>query len=211
MNAVEIITEPQPKPALGRADWLRSALQLLISDGIDAVQITRLATSMSVTRGSFYWHFKGREDLLSAMLAEWHAANNAFFKETLRDCHTLPDTVLKFFEIWVGTGLFSPQLDQSVRDWARLDGAVLALVRAEDTRRIGDIADAFARCGFDGAEADMRARVLYFSQVGYTANNLDEAMNERLSRLKQYYHVYTGRELDAGIAKAFITRMRGIL
>ncbi len=209
MNVIEIRTEPEPKPALGRADWLRTALQLLISDGVDAVQITRLASAMNVTRGSYYWHFKGRDDLLSAMLAEWHAANNEFFNQTLSNCQTLDEAVLQFFEIWVGTERFSPQLDQSVRDWARLDDDVLTLVREEDTRRITDIALAFSRCGYSDDEANVRARVLYFSQVGYTAINLDEAMNERLSLLESYYHAYTGRDLDPTIAKEFITKMLG--
>ncbi|MEL7090070.1 MAG: TetR family transcriptional regulator, partial [Planctomycetota bacterium] len=39
-------------------------MEALISGGVEAVRIMRLATALSVTRGSFYWHFEDRDDLL---------------------------------------------------------------------------------------------------------------------------------------------------
>ena len=211
MQAIEIRTETKQKPQLGRVDWLAMALKLLISEGVDSVQITQLAKALDVTRGSFYWHFKNRDGLLSAMLMEWHAANNEFFNQMLNSCETLDEAVLRFFEIWVGADRFSPELDQSVRDWARLDDGVLDLVRNEDSRRLSDIADVFCRNGFSSDEADVRARVLYFSQVGYTAINLGEALNERLSLLERYYQAYTGRKLNPDTAAKFIQKMQGSL
>ena len=211
MPAIEIRTEAKQKPPLGRSDWLAMALKLFISDGVDAVQITQLAKALSVTRGSFYWHFKSRDGLLSAMLMEWQAANNEFFNQMLKSCETLDEAVLIFFEIWVGTERFSPELDQSVRDWARLDNSVLELVRKEDNKRLSDIANVFCRNGFSPDEADVRARVLYFSQVGYTAINLGEALNERLSLLERYYQAYTGRKLDPTIASQFAHKMQNMI
>jgi AcrR family transcriptional regulator len=56
---------------LNRNDWLKVARMALLKRGVDAVQITKLARSLHVTRGSFYWHFKNRADLLEALLREW--------------------------------------------------------------------------------------------------------------------------------------------
>lgn len=53
---------------LGRYDWLTARLQVLAESGIEAVRVEPLAKLMNVTKGSFYWHFRNREDLLEAML-----------------------------------------------------------------------------------------------------------------------------------------------
>lgn len=208
MTAVAIQKQSDTRSPLGRTDWLKAALGLLIEEGIDAVQITRLAKSINVSRGSFYWHFDSRGDLLQSMLEEWQTTNNRFFGSLLSECETLDEGILTFFGIWVDGNRFSPELDQAVRDWARLDKDTLSVVRNEDSQRLTDIADMFRQFGYSNDEANVRARVLYFSQVGYTAMNLGEAMSERLALLQDYYYAFTGRTLDQTIAARFIEKMR---
>ncbi len=208
MKTISVRTEIHAKPPLGRADWLEIALDTLVNEGINAVQITRLARVLDVTRGSFYWHFDSRADLLQAMLREWRAANGEAFKETFSRCESLDESILCFFRIWVDESQFSPELDQAVRDWARLDDNVLDTVRKEDNERLTAIANEFLRFGFLSNEAEVRARVLYFSQVGYAAMNLGEAMNERLALLSSYYTAYTGRVLAPETAEEFKSRLQ---
>src|SRR4051794_22402306 len=52
-------------------DWLRAATELLIHRSIDAVRVDVLAKTLEVTRGSFYWHFADRDDLLKRVLISW--------------------------------------------------------------------------------------------------------------------------------------------
>ena len=47
-------------------DWVQSAIVLLTDRGIDSVRVDVLAKILGVTRGSFYWHFKDRDDLLKS-------------------------------------------------------------------------------------------------------------------------------------------------
>lgn len=56
---------------LQRSDWLRAARLALLRGGADAVRVERLARDLRVTKGSFYWHFKDREELLELLLREW--------------------------------------------------------------------------------------------------------------------------------------------
>lgn len=49
---------------LTRADWLEVAIAIFKSQGVEAVRVTRMAQDLGVTRGGFYWHFSGRDDLL---------------------------------------------------------------------------------------------------------------------------------------------------
>jgi AcrR family transcriptional regulator len=56
---------------LARNDWLRAARLALLKGGEDAVRVERLARDLHVTKGSFYWHFRDRKELLELLLREW--------------------------------------------------------------------------------------------------------------------------------------------
>src|SRR6266567_4569016 len=59
------------EPTLTLSDWVEGALQLISNAGLGALTVEALAARLGVTKGSFYWHFKGRSDLLAAALARW--------------------------------------------------------------------------------------------------------------------------------------------
>ena len=54
-----------------RTDWLRAARLALLKRGRDGVRVESLARTLKVTKGSFYWHFKDRGDLMETLLREW--------------------------------------------------------------------------------------------------------------------------------------------
>ena len=58
-------------PTLTAADWAEAALQLIAEKGLSALTVNALAERLGVTKGSFYWHFDGRSDLLAAALRQW--------------------------------------------------------------------------------------------------------------------------------------------
>jgi AcrR family transcriptional regulator len=59
------------EPTLTASDWAEAALQLIAERGLRALTVSTLATRLGVTKGSFYWHFEGRSELLAAALARW--------------------------------------------------------------------------------------------------------------------------------------------
>lgn len=196
-----------PRPALGRLNWIAAALEILAPEGIDAVQITRLARRLDATRGSFYWHFKNRDDLLDCIIANWRAANSGIIAEVLNEATSLTEGVLSLFHVWVNDEQFSSQLDQAIRDWARHDGAIRAVVQGEEDDRVGAIAAFFRKHGYSKDDAFVRARVIYFTQVGYYALNIEESMTQRLDLTEPYFRTFTGRDIDAEQAAAFRDRM----
>jgi AcrR family transcriptional regulator len=56
---------------LGRDDWMKAARLALLRGGVEAVRVELLARELGVTKGSFYWHFRDREELLDALVREW--------------------------------------------------------------------------------------------------------------------------------------------
>ena len=59
------------EPTLTAADWAEAALHLIAEAGLGALTVEALAARLGVTKGSFYWHFKGRSELLAAALGRW--------------------------------------------------------------------------------------------------------------------------------------------
>ena len=59
------------RPSLTPETWIDAATAVLVDQGIDHVRVAVLAGELNVTRGSFYWHFRDREDLLRRVLQAW--------------------------------------------------------------------------------------------------------------------------------------------
>jgi AcrR family transcriptional regulator len=63
------------------ADWEEGALDVIAAGGLAALSIPDLARSLGVTKGSFYWHFSGLEDLLTRAINRWEATDKATLDE----------------------------------------------------------------------------------------------------------------------------------
>jgi AcrR family transcriptional regulator len=57
---------------VGKDDWTRAALEAIATEGVDGVKVESLATRLGITKGSFYWHFDGRQDLIEGALDLWY-------------------------------------------------------------------------------------------------------------------------------------------
>src|SRR6478735_659219 len=60
-----------PRKTLTREDWTAAGLAALVEGGPDAVAIEPIAGRLGTTKGSGYWHFTDRADLLRAVLERW--------------------------------------------------------------------------------------------------------------------------------------------
>ncbi len=57
--------------ALPRVDWVEAGLAALRGAGFDVIAVEPLAKSLGATKGSFYWHFADRAELVAAVLELW--------------------------------------------------------------------------------------------------------------------------------------------
>lgn len=56
---------------LSRRDWVVAGLASMRTNGPDAVAIEPLALTLGATKGSGYWHFTNRADLLAQVMSAW--------------------------------------------------------------------------------------------------------------------------------------------
>ncbi|MGI8808440.1 MAG: TetR/AcrR family transcriptional regulator [Acidimicrobiales bacterium] len=74
--------------ALSKADWTEAALVALARDGLSGVAVEPLARQLGATKGSFYWHFRDRADLISATLELWEQRETT---EVIERIQAIPD------------------------------------------------------------------------------------------------------------------------
>ena len=191
--------DPDKDPLIGhvkvtRQDWLNMARDVLVTEGVGEVKILGLAHRMGVSRSSFYWYFKDRQDLLNALLDEWQSTNTAaLVRAAGKDASTITQAVGNVFIGFLDARAFNTALDFAVRDWARRASAVKQVLDASDSRRIEALAAMFARFGYEPLEAQTRARVLYYMQIGYNDADLREPLEDRLRQMAPYLQAFTGQ------------------
>jgi AcrR family transcriptional regulator len=182
---------------LARQDWILAARKALIKGGIGAVRIVPLAKSLQMTRGGFYWHFKGRQDLLDALLDDWVRTNTESFESVLKGSgHNGIAEFRALVDLWIAEKDYNPAWDTAVRNWARLSRRVGAVVKRVDEQRIEVIRQIFLDLGYQDPEALVRARITYFHQVGYYTLGLEDSRERRLELLPTYLASLTGKSLD---------------
>ncbi|RZF63882.1 TetR/AcrR family transcriptional regulator [Sphingomonas populi] len=186
---------------LTREDWIAVARKVLVKSGIDDVKVDRLAKRMKVTRGSFYWHFEDRQALLDALLEDWRGRNVREIEQIAARWATTPLDFVEVVRIWLGEDPIVPQFDTAIRAWARKSPAVARLVHETDKAWVTLLQSHFTRMGLGPDESLVRARVVYFHQIGYYALAIDESIEERVRLAPFYNEVLTGQrptpELEA--------------
>lgn len=192
--------DPEKDPLVGnvkvtREDWINVAMDVLISEGVDEVKVKPLGERLGVSRSSFYWYFKSRQHLLDTLLEHWQSVNTAaIVKLAGEPAPSITAAVCNVFRCSVNPELFNTRLDLTVRDWARRSGAVRRVLDQSDQARLGALTEMFERFDYPPLEAETRARILYFMQIGYNSAELGEPLRERLKRLPSYLLGFTGRE-----------------
>lgn len=194
-----------PKPSrsgnikVTREGWLNCARVALIEDGIDGVKVDRLAQRTKVTRGGFYYHFKNHHQLLDELLLAWKSQNR-FTPPRFEGSGALAasQALDRIIDDLVHENGFDPQFDMAVREWARISQPVADIVHAVDAERLDVLRQIFAAMGYASEEANIRARVFYWHQIGYYAVGMVETLADRESKLGAYIKVlagdrYTGR------------------
>lgn len=186
-----------PESKLGRQDWINAGLMVLAEGGIEAVRIEPLAKRIKMTKGSFYWHFKNRNDLLDAILAEWVELDTNGIIEQVNQLDADPKTKLLYLlELAYADNDFMPGLadggiENAIRAWAKSNQKVAELIAHVDQQRLNYTKALFLKIGFSDAEAMVRARLAYYALVGELTIGIDPHQVNRQAEIRMQYDILT--------------------
>jgi len=163
---------PSRRSTLHPDDWLKAALTRLAGHGIDSVRVEALARDLGVSKGSFYWHFHDRGDLLDRMLSLWEAGEKEWFDVRPAD----DSTATRWARVVARTA--NPEhvrVEVAIRNWARTDTRVARRVAELEQRKIALIAGVLRDVGFPRSTAMTWAEVVLLVSLGW----LDRAARDR--------------------------------
>lgn len=173
--------------------WLGAAYDALLEAGVDAIRILPVAKKLGLSRTSFYWFFKDREELLDALISRWREKNTGnLIKQSEAYAETIAEAMLNVFDCWLNSALFDSKFEFAVRSWALQSPDILTEVQTADQQRLDALARMFVRSGHSEARADVRARTIYLVQIGYISMQTDEDISLRMKRIPEYVEIFTG-------------------
>lgn len=150
------------KPRLDAGAWIDAALDALAAEGPGAVRVEPLAKRLGVTKGSFYWHFRDREDLLCRALASWQDARIAAIREQKADAPAPRATLTALLDLYARAP--NPKglaVELAIRALARNHAAAADAVAQVDNERLVRVAELFERAGLDPEQSQARALLFY--------------------------------------------------
>lgn len=159
-------------PQLTRIAWVREALAVLAESGIEQVRIEPLARRLKVSKGSFYWHFKDRADLLTALVAFWETEMTG---DLITHLAPLPnprarlDALSQAVLMRTDGGIDVAQAEVALREWAGRDPLATPGMRRVDEKRSAYLKQEFIALGAEPEQAERFARALYMTLIGLFA------------------------------------------
>ena len=154
------------KRRLGREDWIDAALDAIADRGLAAVAVEPLAAALGVTKGSFYSHFRTRDELLAAALERWERSHGTSGLEQYAEIADPAERlrqVLRAAVTFTHTG--APSVHVSLLGELG-DPRVRAAVGRVTEARMGLLAVSYRELGYPPERARDRARLAYATYVG---------------------------------------------
>lgn len=176
----------QPRTQLDRDAWIQGAMDVLAEEGISGLRVEVLAKRLKVTKGSFYWHFQNRRDLLMAVLQVWRDGRiRDIIKQTRAQPGREVEQIHHVIDVYsAGRSRRGMMIELAVRDLARRDAAAAAIVAEVDDIRLRCARDLFLACGVPMDEASSRCMLLYAYVFGISMMSYDR-FDSDIARLKR--------------------------
>lgn len=176
----------KPRVQLDRDAWITAATEVLAEEGIAGLRIEVLAKRLKVTKGSFYWHFQDRRDLLMAVLQTWRDGRiRDIVKQTRAQPGRELEQIYHVIEVYSASrNRRGSMIELAVRDCARRDADAAAIVAEVDDTRLRCARDLFLACGVPMDEASSRSMLLYAYVFGISLMIYDK-FDRDIARLKR--------------------------
>ncbi len=177
---------------LSREDWLENALTVLSKQGLAGLKIQSLSTALGVSRGSFYWHFKDRDDFIYSLLEYWFEEYTAgAVAAVAAEDGTAEEKLAMVMRLVHDQDLTRHEF--TVRSLATLDPRFSRMVRKTDRFRLDFIESLFKGKGFQNDDIKIRARAcLAYMTVEH--HMFDELDRKHQSDLVNALHAFLVRK-----------------
>ena len=157
---------------LTKDDWVTAAIDAIGLGGIAGIAVEPIAKAIGTTKGSFYWHFTNRDELVAATLQRWEELAT---KTVIDNVAELADPMARLRQLL--QVVFGHEREDRIEArivLAPFDPRVTPTVERVTALRIEFLVTLFRGLGFSRATAAKRARIAYAAYLGHLRLLLDE-------------------------------------
>lgn len=165
--------------------WLGEGLKILEETGPATLTIDNLVLKTGKTKGSFYHHFKNRNEYIKALMIHYETKETVdIFQEVNKETDEAAQ-VRKLTEL---VFQISSRLELVIRAWTLYDPVVKAFQDRIDLRRLELLKNIYLASSADAAQAQNKALRNYAIYTG----------------LQQVKHLYSGQNFKKLIKDIFV-------
>ncbi len=146
-----------------KPDWLQAGMEILATSGAPSLTIDSLTGALSVTKGSFYHHFKGFAEYKTALL-EFYESASTLQVIALTEQQASAAAKLHFLFDLILQGTPDPEI--ALRAWAQQDPEARAVQARIDAQRIAYVRSLCLELTTTPEHALVMARMAYAILVG---------------------------------------------
>jgi AcrR family transcriptional regulator len=161
-----------PAARLTKNDWIGAAIDAIEHGGIAGIAVEPIAIALETTKGSFYWHFTSRDELIDAVMQRWEdRATNAVIASIAEIADPM-DRLRQLLRV-----VFGHEREDRIEArivLAPFDARISPTVDRVTTLRIEFLISLFRGLGFSRSTAAKRARIAYAAYLGHLRLLLDD-------------------------------------
>jgi len=161
----------------------------MVHSSVEQVMIEKLGETLGVSRGSFYWHFKSRDELLTSILDQWTQTATIAVQEHLDRGE--PDAARRLLlymrlPLKSSRSLEAADLELAILGWARRSEVARGAMARVDEIRINHLSELLIQMGLSSQDAKHSAHLCY-AFLRYVAQRRDMAVDARLMLIDRLY------------------------
>jgi AcrR family transcriptional regulator len=159
------MNEVVKKRSLTAEDWQEAALNVIAHQGVAAVAVESLARDLGVTKGSFYWHFSNRMDLVKQALKRWRLGDKQLIEQTILPIKNPKERLLAWFKL--SAEPIQTHLIYSTLLADRSHTLISKILKEITLERLAHLQKSYIDMGYNQAQAKSQSLLAYSVYVGF--------------------------------------------
>lgn len=164
MHSIRYRMEMASESPKGRDQWVDAAYARFTSNGLRAVRVESLARDLGTSKGSFYWHFTDRAELVATVMRRWEELETEQIIAITATKGTSLERIEALFTT-VGSRLGARGGERTLYVDAESEG-VAEIVARVSKKRIDYLGGLLVDCGVEPGEAERRSVLALAIAVG---------------------------------------------
>lgn len=179
------------KTIVNRADWLKLGVKKFSKGGVNSLNIEKMAKEVGVSKTSFYWHFRSKDNYVNELIEYWFDTTVKPIAEQTGEGSSAEERFRTFIELTL-RDLSGMDFLFHLRKMGATKPDLHLLMEKLNAQRLMYIAYLIGELGYEEESASKRAEILFqFFQGWHVMNdhktdNNEEDINHAVQLIRDF-------------------------